>query len=209
MKKVKSDRKAAYHHGNLRRALIDAAVGIVNENGHHALTLRGVAAAANVSRTAPYRHFENKEALMAAVAEEGFVTLNRRLRAVASRVEDPLERIVRQAFEYVRFARGHPAHFEVMFRFNLKSFFRYPSLLEAAAPAGMCLLESVQKCQSAGVVREGDLVRISFGAWISMHGLATLAVGGLVPFDMEGDEALERIVREVAMSHLEGVRKRD
>jgi len=209
MKKRSPKNEAGYHHGNLRRALIDGAVAIVNKHGHHALTLRAVAAAANVSRAAPYRHFKNKEALLAAVAEDGFDALNRRLRTVAAEVEDPLERIIRQAIEYVRLARSRPAHFQVMFGFTLQSFFRYASLLETATLAAMCLLESVQKCQTAGVVREGDLVRISFGAWISIHGLATLAVRGLVPFDIEGDQALERFVREVAMSQLEGIRKRN
>ncbi|MDQ3996358.1 MAG: TetR/AcrR family transcriptional regulator, partial [Gemmatimonadota bacterium] len=72
-------RKRAYHHGDLRRALVDAAIPLLRDGGPEALTLRAVARAAGVSQTAPYRHFADRAELVAAVAESGFRRLHARL----------------------------------------------------------------------------------------------------------------------------------
>ncbi len=203
------DGRADYHHGNLREALVASAVKIIAEESLAALTLRKVAAAAQVSRTAPYRHFENKEALLAAVAEEGFRTLARRMADVAVGASDSLEKIIRQGVEYVLFARRRPAHFQVMFGFSPESLFTHSSLAEVASGAFMVLLDSMSDCQEAGIVRKGNTGEIAFGAWTLAHGLATLMISGLVPFDTDNDEALEKLVRENALRYLEGVKEKE
>jgi AcrR family transcriptional regulator len=81
-------RPATYHHGDLRRALVDAALALVQERGAEGFTLREAARRVGVSQTAPYRHFETKEALLAAVAEEGFTTLLGILKGLPE-AEDP------------------------------------------------------------------------------------------------------------------------
>ena len=207
-KKAAKKRKAGYHHGDLKNTLIDAAIDIIHKDGRRALTLRGVAAAAGVSRNAPYRHYKNKEALLAAVAESGFREFTLLMDNNIREETDPLEKIIKQACAYVEFARSHPAQFEVMFRFNLMSFFGYPDLLDAASGAASRLLSSIQACQEAGIVRQGDSIKLGFGAWSMIHGLATLIVGGMFPLDIKEDVKLESIVREYAMSYLDGVRNR-
>lgn len=198
---------AAYHHGNLKRELLDGALAIIRKQGRQGLTLRAVANAAQVSRTAPYRHFKNKEAILAAVAEEGFEELACELSAIAQREEEPLERIILQGSAYVALARENPERFEVMFGFKLESYFLYPSLLEKGMAAASCLFESVRQCQEAGIVKEGDPLEIGFGAWTLIHGLSTLLINGLVPFDIEGEGALEALVRSYSMSFLQGMGK--
>ncbi len=209
MKSDYPNSKAGYHHGNLKKALIDGASTIIGRDGRQGLTMRAVAAAASVSHTAPYRHFKNKEAILAAVAEEGFGVLARDLGAIAEKNDDFLERIICQGHAYAVFARENPAHFEVMFGFNLQEFFIYPSLLETASSAAMHLLESVEKCQKAGILQSGNPMEIAFGAWMLIHGLATLLINGLVPFDTTGEDALKNLVRQYALGYLEGMRKRD
>ena len=207
-KKKKSKKKGGYHHGNLRQALISAALKIIDKQGLNALTLRAVAAAANVSRTAPYRHFQKKEALLAAVAEDGFRVLSENMASLDKEEKDPLERIIRKSLVYVRFAKENPSHFEVMFRFKLRQFTLYPSLFETAAGSMMNIVETVMQCQKVGIVRSDSTFDIAFGAWTMIHGFASLVMNELVPFDIECEESLEKAVRRNAMLYLEGVANR-
>src|SRR3954470_24824467 len=109
-------KKTAYHHGDLERALVDTAVRMIQKGGVQALTLRGVGARLGVSRTALYRHFDHKEALLARVASEGFKRFHEALAAAvadaATHHTDPLPAM---AAAYVKFATLHPSHYQTMF----------------------------------------------------------------------------------------------
>ncbi|CAN5676804.1 TetR/AcrR family transcriptional regulator [soil metagenome] len=107
-------RQRGQHHGDLRRALLDAALGLLREGSStDELTLRGVARRAGVSPAAPYHHFPSKDALLDAVALEGF----RRLREAQEElpVEDPADAVARLTCTYIEFARSHRAHYGLMF----------------------------------------------------------------------------------------------
>src|SRR5512138_2569100 len=105
-------RRLVYHHGDLRRALVEAALDLVRMRGPEGFTLREAARRVGVSQTAPYRHFETKEALLAAVAEEGFRALHHRLaEAAASAGPDPLERLRAQGIASFEFYVAEPARF--------------------------------------------------------------------------------------------------
>src|SRR5690625_2896195 len=106
-------REDRYHHGDLRRALLDAAAGLVQERRNAEASLREIARRAGVSHTAPYRHFESKEALLAAVAEEGFHQFREVLEAAAEG-KAPLDALHATGQAYVDFALGHPGYFRVM-----------------------------------------------------------------------------------------------
>ena len=109
-------KKRAYHHGDLHRALVDTAVRMIQKDGVQALTLRGVGARLGVSRTALYRHFDDKQALLAEVAAEGFKRFHEALATAVAAAEavhgDPLAAM---AAAYIRFARAHPSHYQTMF----------------------------------------------------------------------------------------------
>src|SRR5258708_6887496 len=107
-------RKKSYHHGDLRRALLDAALALLEKSGVEALTLREGARRVGVTAGAPYHHFADKEAIVASVAEEGFVELGEAM-AAARDAADPASRLGAMGRSYVRFAVAHPAHFRVMF----------------------------------------------------------------------------------------------
>src|SRR5256712_12176672 len=114
MRKLRRPKR--YHHGDLPRALLDAALHIVETQGTAALTLRAAARSAGVSQAAPYRHFANKEAILAAVAEDGFRSLMAAMReASAASGAGPLERLRAVGLGYATFATRHPSHFRVMF----------------------------------------------------------------------------------------------
>lgn len=170
--------RRAYHHGNLRAALVEAALTLVTRQGVEALTLRGAARMAGVSPAAPYRHFTDKRALLAAVAEEGFRMLAASLRGAGEAEADPRARFRARGGAYVAFATGHPSHFRVMFGRELADRAAFPSLREAAASAFAALVEGIADAQRLGVVREGDPRELGLAAWAAMHGLSTLLVDG-------------------------------
>lgn len=175
----RSARVRKYHHGNLRRAMLDAALGLVEEEGAGALTLRATARRAGVSQAAPYRHFASKQALLAAVAEEGFRTMAQAMRAAsAAEGDDPLARFRALGLAYVDFATTHPAHFRVMFGRAAADRSAYPSLQEAAGETFDLLVSAIADCQRAGFVRPGDPAELALAAWSATHGLASLWVDG-------------------------------
>jgi AcrR family transcriptional regulator len=170
--------RRGYHHGNLRAALVEAALGLVQREGVEALTLRGAARLAGVSPAAPYRHFADKRALLAAVAEEGFRLLAAALRDAGGPGADPRARFRARGAAYVGFATRHPSHFRVMFGRELADRSGSPGLAEAAKAAFDALVDGMTAAQQAGVVREGDPRELGLTAWAAMHGLATLLLDG-------------------------------
>lgn len=181
MPRVKKPPKHAYHHGDLRRALLDAGLQILAEQGAHALTLREVARRVGVTQAAPYHHFADKEALLAVLAEDGFVGLLGAMeRARDAAGKKPAARLRAIGTAYVLFAVEHAAHFQIMF-VHLVDIPRYPSLHSAADRAFRSLVEGIVAGQGAGVVREGDPFELAILAWSTVHGLAMLWIEGALP----------------------------
>src|SRR4029079_8364193 len=109
MKRAPARRKP-YHHGDLRRTLLDAALALVASQGVGALSLRELARKAGVSHAAPYRHFESREALLAALATEGFLGLGAEMMQTAAGEPNPLLRFRALGVAYVIYAVRHPGH---------------------------------------------------------------------------------------------------
>ena len=111
----KGNEAKPYHHGDLRRALVEAAERILENEGPSALSLRAVAREAGVSAAAPYHHFKDKNELLAAIAQEGFELLAQAMREGAAHEEDPRRRLNALGVAYVRFARDNPALYNLMY----------------------------------------------------------------------------------------------
>jgi AcrR family transcriptional regulator len=180
--------RSSYHHGNLREALIEAATALLHEGGAEALSLRAAARRAGVSAMAPYRHFANKEALLAAVAAHGFTLLAARL-AEADAAPDPANALVAQGVAYVRFACEDPSRFRLMFGAAQPQ--GYPDLRAAAGAAYAMLARRV-----AGLAEEGRRDDLTLACWSLVHGLASLLVDGQVQgCELAGGDMAERITR--------------
>lgn len=159
-----------YHHGDLRRALVVAAVDELKESGAAGLSLREVARRVGVSHAAPTHHFGDKAGLLTAVAAEGFGLLADALAAAWERTHDFLE----VGIAYVEFAVSHPAHFEVMFR----------SELLHADDADLQAARARSRAQLYGpITPRGKDPRVDAGvaAWALMHGVASLWLDGALP----------------------------
>ncbi len=177
--------KADYHHGNLRRALLDAALALFAERGRFDFTMRELARAAGVSHSAPYRHFADRWALMDALAAEGFVMLRESVLGVAPASRSSGERgsrlrVARLGEGYVRFAAEHPHHFRLMFLRPLEA--ASSDLAKAARASFRPLEEAINDARAEGALRAGLRKQdVELAAWSLVHGLASLVVGGQLP----------------------------
>jgi AcrR family transcriptional regulator len=171
--------RTTYHHGNLRRALIDGALELLREGGVEALTLRAAARRAGVSPAAPYRHYEDKNALLAAVAKEGFDALAERMMvATEANKAFPVQAVSAQGEAYIRFAMEQPAHFRVMFGPEVADRTPYPELRAAGDRAFDAVVRAIVAAQATGLVRAGPPEALALLSWSSAHGLASLALTG-------------------------------
>jgi AcrR family transcriptional regulator len=193
--------KRAYHHGNLPAALVGCAAELIGAHGPEALTLREVAKRAGVSHAAPYRHFKDKAALLAAVAEEGFREMTQDMvDAAGGAGPDPMDRFQATGLAYVRFAVSHPAHFRLMFGPAVPDKLAHPSLAESARQAFSTLMDQIAACQTAGLVRGGDPADLALPAWSIVHGLASLIVDRQVGSgDASATEELARTITAAVM----------
>lgn len=172
-------KKRAYHHGDLARALVTAALEIIAKRGPEAFTLREVAAAVGVTHGAAYRHFADKEALLAAVAEEGYRGLAQKLAsAVHASAADPSPRGRIRALggAYVEFAMARPAHYRVMWGPRVNEDGRFPSLEVAISEAFALVIAEFERGQDKGVFRDEPARDLAVAFWVAAHGYIELVL---------------------------------
>ena len=196
-----------YHHGDLRRALVDTALAIVTEEGAWNFTLREVARRAGVSHAASYNHFEDKSALLAEVAALGFQSLRQTLEAAArGQPRSARQAVVGIGAAYVRFGVEHPAHYRLMFGAELADKARQP-ILQAAGDATFAVLTGVlERGQASGQVRRDPVRDQALAAWSLVHGLTTLVIDQRLSFLGVSTGEAERHARRAGMALFEGLR---
>jgi AcrR family transcriptional regulator len=201
--RVQRKRADAYQHGDLRHALIQAGLKLLAEGGLPALSLRGAAQLAGVSHAAPYRHFKDKDALVAAIAEEGFRLLTRHMKEELEGCgdEDVLVRLRAAAIGYVSFAVENPGYFRVTFGGAFGEPGTYRALEDAGAEAYGVLRDIVSAGIASGRLRAGDPDQLSLAAWSLVHGLGMLIIDGNVPPALVATAAQRRALTE-GMSRL-------
>jgi AcrR family transcriptional regulator len=165
----------------LREALLEAAARLIADVGPAGFTLREVARQAGVSHNAPYRHFKDKDALLAAVAAQGFRELNDAMVEAAESQPTALDRLKRSGFAYVSFALRRPEHFTVMFETPAAEA-GDPECAEAAGQAFSTLVKFMEASQNAGQLPPGDSLPRALVAWSLVHGIAKLAIAERLPY---------------------------
>lgn len=171
----------AYHHGDLKPALVAAALALVETAGPQALSLRAVARAAGVSAMAPYHHFADRAALVAAVAAAGHDRLYAdKLAALAAAPADPVERLVAGSVSYVRFALAHPQLYRLMASPELAAR-HHPDLAKSVAAPVASLAGLVAAARAAGRLTRGEPAAIARQLWGLCHGLAQMGIDGHAP----------------------------
>jgi AcrR family transcriptional regulator len=194
--------------GGLRDTLVDAASALIARKGPQGFSLREVARRARVSEAAPYWHFADREALLAAVAERGFLEMARGMTEIRSQIDDPLRGLRALGIGYVKFALAHPSYLRVMFGSEVPDKANYPSLKQAADRTFDLLVHAIADAQAAGQVRAADSWELAVAAWSLVHGLATLLVDGKLRDHVRSPAEAEGLAERVTEAFLLGLAPR-
>lgn len=199
--------KPAYHHGNLRHALLEAAIAEIDERGIEGFSLRGVAKRAGVSHAAPAHHFGDAPGLLTALAASGFGQLSEAMEMAAARIEgDPSAKFTEIGIAYIDFALENPAMFRLMFS-SKRPDFQSDDLLEPAERAFNLLVDGVASVRGRNPL-EHEYGRCDVAAaWAAVHGAANLLIDGRMKFLQEdlAEPNRKRILVEIIRRSLPGL----
>ncbi|MBX9650730.1 MAG: TetR/AcrR family transcriptional regulator [Xanthobacteraceae bacterium] len=198
-----------YHHGDLRRVLIDAALQLVGESGPDAVSVREAARRAGVSPGAPFRHFASRDALMQAVAEEAQRRFRAEIDAALSEAPagDPLARFRALGMAYLRWAMRNPTHFEII---SSRRFFDHDNA-EGLSADNAELIEltgrTLAEAFALGQLRAVDLKAVQIAGRALVYGFARMNIDGHFPrWGVDGTEA-ERTAAAIIDLFIEGIAK--
>jgi AcrR family transcriptional regulator len=187
-----------------KQVLLRAAVEIAETDGVGAIGLREAARRAGVTHGAPYRHFENQQALVAAVAEQGFRDLMAEVQAAQTVAgTDVLARFHALGVAYLRFALGHPGQFRVMFGAEAAA---EPAVRSAEAAVFALAVNEIASAQRQGLIATGDPQELALLAWSTAHGLAVLMIDGLVQWVGLDTTSPERLAKRITALMFNGLR---
>lgn len=199
---------AKYHHGDLARALVREGVRAVEASGAAALSVKTLAGSLGVSHAAVYRHYANRDALLGAIAEHGFVMMEARMDAAFVKSPPSRKQLLDVGFAVVLFAVEHPRLSELMMG-QRPSREDDPIPLEARAEGEsekklgfVALMDRVRGWQDAGVLGRGNPKDLALSLWVTTLGLVALVMGGRVPL---GKKALRQFADSVHERMLDGL----
>jgi AcrR family transcriptional regulator len=175
-------KKTNYHHGNLTKEITAIAIERIRKQGVQQVSLRQLAADCGVSPTAVYRHFQNKEHLLAHIAKLGFENLRDKLLQATSQNANIHDVVLNRAVTYIEFAMENPCYFDLMFGPYIANRIEHPEL-DSAMKSAFSLLEETTQSSIQHNIHQGDPEFISYHSWSLIHGLALLITGKQIPMD--------------------------
>jgi AcrR family transcriptional regulator len=206
-KPAKSQPAKPYHHGDLHQEILCAACQLIEENSIASLSLREIAKKVGVSHTAPYRHFKDKESLLAGIAGVGFNQLALQLaKAVESNRDDPAAQLKEAGHGYVQLALSSPQCTQLMFGGMLPCDDTYPELRSSGDAAFDGLKTVIEEGQLSGVFKQGEVETLALAAWSAIHGLALLLIGGNLPEILSITVETRQVTDAVVTTILEGLK---
>jgi AcrR family transcriptional regulator len=207
-------KRKAYHHGDLRRVLVEAALSLLTKTQRWDFSLREVARRANVSHNAPYSHFASKRDLLAAVAAKGYEILRARVLTALRGKTKPADALKAISIAYLRFATENPAHYRLMFGPTLQGQDgRLPSeVIRAFASAEAVYREVLKQGSEDGAFKipqndRGALETALIANWSVLHGLAMLYIDGLAT--LETAQTIDSLAEKVVGIFMYGLVKRE
>jgi len=187
-----------YHHGDLKNALIKAGTEILASEGLGGLSLRKVAKQAGVSHAAPYAHFKDKQALIAAISTEGFKQLHSQIESVKKTYQaNPGSLLIETAWAYVQFALNEPDRFKLMFSSALEKEKEYPDFVEISQKNFRQLVDIVEICQGANILKSADSELIALSVWGTVHGFVSLLLEGQISHSVLEKAPLKEILIDI------------
>lgn len=199
------DEHSHYHHGDLKMTLIETALKMLENIDPNELSLRELARSAGVSQAAPYRHFKNKEELIAEISKQGFQMKTRYMQeAINTYQSQPLEMFFNCGLSYFRMGLNHPQHFKLMFNSGSCPSDRHPELMMAASATFVLLRDVIRVCQKANIIGKGDPYLIAMNCWVIVHGFTSLYVGEQLKWLGIDSSNAEIAFRQMLNQHLSG-----
>ena len=196
-----------YHHGSLREALIDTAIKMLKTTSIEDLSLRELARHVGVSQAAPYRHFEDKNELLAAISQQGFeLKLRYMLEAIEEFKHDPKELFFQCGLAYFKMGRLHPRHYHLMTSSQVLPCGDHPGLQQAASTTFRLLTDVVTLCQKAGVLGDGDPHKLALHCWVIVNGFTALYVEQRLTWIGVSAENAETMLRGLMCQFIEGAK---
>jgi AcrR family transcriptional regulator len=187
-----------YHHGNLKEVLISAGLEILSEKGMEGLSLRNVAKRIGVSHAAPYNHFHDKQALLAALSTAGHERLHQTLLETFEKFKhDSTDLIIEIAWAYLQFAQQDPDRFKLMFSSALEEERNHPAFMEISRKSIALFEEIILFCQSKGQLAGGDVKSIAIKLWSSVHGFTYLSLENQFPKEYPLNQNLKDLLKYV------------
>lgn len=190
-------KKSTYHHGNLREVLISSALEILKEGTLQDLSLRALARKAGVSQTAPYRHFEDKEALIVVLIQEGSAILQENIAIASQLTDDPVEQLINLGIAYYDFSQDHPAHFRLMFGGSLENKEKHEHIFDNEKKGYDVLEGVICNCMTLPHAPELSPKLIRLTSWSLVHGLASLILNDVMNDDVPKGDNKRDVVRNV------------
>jgi AcrR family transcriptional regulator len=198
-----------YHHGNLKQALIEAGQQLLIEKGINGLSLRETAKSVGVSHTAPYRHFTDKEALLAAIAESGFESLAEALlNTIKEHPNDPKEQLTEATVTYVKLAVTRLEMHQLMFGDGFDDEAMSETMLEKKQQTFNALSKIIKNGQKKNIYKKAETVELVIAAWSMMHGYTMLLTTGQLRDSVTSLMQIEKLARSVATHLIDGLAKR-
>jgi AcrR family transcriptional regulator len=186
-----------YHHGNLRAALLDSTLELIDADGLHSVSLRAVARRLGVSDAAIYHHFPTKESLVAALAADGFRALDAAVRAAAGNAgQDPFDRLDAAMGAYVRFGLGNRGRYRVLFGEHALALAGYAETAAAGRASYVFFGELVRTC---AVPAGRDPIDTMHAGWALLHGIVTLVLEREIRFEDDTHSAETLVDTAVGM----------
>jgi AcrR family transcriptional regulator len=192
----------SYHHGDLKNALIKAGIKILADDGIKGFSLRKVARQAGVTHSAPYAHFTDKQALIAAISTDGYKKVYSRIRQVMETYpNDPLRQLIETAWTYVQFGFEEPDHFKITFSGAVEREIEYPALVEISEKTFNEIRQLVTRNQAAGLIDPGEPDLAAITLWGMVHGFINLIQEGMISH-MVTDRYSKRKMLILALNHV-------
>jgi AcrR family transcriptional regulator len=198
-----------YHHGDLRRVLIDAALELVGEGGSDAVSVREAARRAGVSPGAPFRHFENRDALMNAVAEEAQRRFRAEIETALSEApaDDPLARFRHLGLAYLRWAMRNPTHFEII---SSRRFFDHEKSVKLSRDNNELIgltERTLAEAFAKGQLRSPDPRQVQIAGRALVYGFARMNIDGHFPRWGVARAEAERTAEAILDLFIDGIRR--
>jgi len=191
--------KTQYHHGDLNKSLLESASLIIKEQGVESLSMRKLADTVGVSRTAPYHHFKDKNALLCAIAEQGFCEQEKILRDLRREKNTAEEGFKKYVHAYVEYALQHNETYDLLYGIKLcKDGNPRDSLKAASKQTFKAWIDWVEELQEQNILPNSNTpLRIGQTTWASLHGLARLFIDGIYLDKGDLSDMIEQMIKNL------------